>query len=258
MTSLALSDDDVRGLLDAIEVMRAWGPQGVPRELLQSLSDLVPCDVLTAAGQDSSCWHFFLNQDVPELATSVTEPPVEIYQEHYWESDCSYPDRTGDLGSITLTSDFYSVRQYHSTPMYTDYLKFYGVENELMVCLPAGGPQRTLRLLFARGVGPDFSERDRALLVLLRPHLLAAWAQAQRGVRPVDALTGRQREILQLVGAGDSNRMIARRTNLSEATVRKHLENIYARLGVSSRTAALSRVGATVPEWETPAPARVG
>jgi transposase-like protein len=34
---------------------------------------------------------------------------------------------------------------------------------------------------------------------------------------------------------------IARRLGLSEGTVRKHLENIYTRLNVSSRTAAVTR-----------------
>ncbi len=255
MTSLALSDHDVRALLEVIQVDRPWREDGLPIDLLEALFDLIPCDTLSVSGHDTPRWEFFVSQ---ELQPPPADAPDDAYREHYWASPCSYPDRTGDLVTVRLASDFESQRQYRGSPMYADYLRHLGVEHEMIMCLPAGGPQRTLRLLFARGKGSDFTERDRALLVLLRPHLLAAWSRAQRGVRPVDALTNRQREILQLVGAGDSNRMIARRTNLSEATVRKHLENIYARLGVSSRTAALSRVGAAVPEWETSAPARVG
>jgi hypothetical protein len=38
----------------------------------------------------------------------------------------------------------------------------------MLLCLPAG-PMRTVRLLLCRGPGPGFSERDRALLPLLRP-----------------------------------------------------------------------------------------
>lgn len=246
MTSLALSDHDVRGMLDVVGLDRPWDQEGVPRELLEDLLDLIPCDVLSVNGQDTPRRHIFAAQDVPCLPTTATDPPEAAYWEHYWASSCSYPDRTGDLVSVTLASDFESQRQYRSSPMYADYLRHFGIEHEMMLCLPAGGPQRTLRLLFARGEGPDFSERDRALLVLLRPHLLTARARGHRGDRQVDALTVRQREILRLVGAGHSNRMIARWTSLSEATVGKHLENIYARLGVGSRTAALSRVGAQV------------
>jgi DNA-binding CsgD family transcriptional regulator len=50
-----------------------------------------------------------------------------------------------------------------------------------------------------------------------------------------------QRELLGLVAAGHTNAQIGRRLGLSEGTVRKHLENIYGRLQVSSRTAAVTR-----------------
>jgi DNA-binding NarL/FixJ family response regulator len=46
---------------------------------------------------------------------------------------------------------------------------------------------------------------------------------------------------LRLVAAGHTNRQIARRLAISEGTVRTRLENIYARLQVSSRTAAVTR-----------------
>jgi DNA-binding CsgD family transcriptional regulator len=54
-------------------------------------------------------------------------------------------------------------------------------------------------------------------------------------------LTARQRELLQLVAAGHDNTATARRLALSPGTVRNHLENAYARLGVTSRTAAVAR-----------------
>jgi DNA-binding NarL/FixJ family response regulator len=43
------------------------------------------------------------------------------------------------------------------------------------------------------------------------------------------------------VAAGHTNIQIARRLGISEGTVRVHLENIYERLGVPSRTAAVTR-----------------
>ena len=49
--------------------------------------------------------------------------------------------------------------------------------------------------------------------------------------------------MLQYVAAGHSNYQIARRLHVAEGTVRKHLENTFARLGVSGRVAALARVG---------------
>ena len=51
-------------------------------------------------------------------------------------------------------------------------------------------------------------------------------------------LTAREREVLRLVAAGKSNREIAATLVISEHTVARHLQNIFAKLRVSSRTAA--------------------
>jgi len=98
-----------------------------------------------------------------------------------------------------------------------------------------------MRLFLFRGPGPDFSDRDRAVLTLLRPHLHQAYLDAERRRHPVPRLTSRQTDLLRLVAAGHTNTQIARRLGISEATVRTHLENIYSRLQVSSRTAAVTR-----------------
>jgi DNA-binding NarL/FixJ family response regulator len=51
-------------------------------------------------------------------------------------------------------------------------------------------------------------------------------------------LTPRQLEVLRLLAAGKSNREIAASLVVSEHTVARHVQNIFATLGVSSRTAA--------------------
>lgn len=51
-------------------------------------------------------------------------------------------------------------------------------------------------------------------------------------------LTPRQREVLRLVAAGETNRSIASELYISERTVERHVSDIFDRLGVSSRTAA--------------------
>jgi DNA-binding CsgD family transcriptional regulator len=54
-------------------------------------------------------------------------------------------------------------------------------------------------------------------------------------------LTAREREVLSWVARGETNADIARRLWLAPSTVRKHLENVYAKLGVNTRTAAVAR-----------------
>ena len=55
--------------------------------------------------------------------------------------------------------------------------------------------------------------------------------------RPV-GWTGRELEVLRLVAAGATNHAIATRLHLADKTVHRHVSNIYAKLGVSSRAAA--------------------
>lgn len=55
-------------------------------------------------------------------------------------------------------------------------------------------------------------------------------------------LTRRELEVLRLVARGDPNRMVAAELGVSEATVRRHLANVYSKLGVGSRTAAAAWV----------------
>ena len=51
----------------------------------------------------------------------------------------------------------------------------------------------------------------------------------------LDRLTPREREIAQLVGGGASNKEIAGRLNITEATVKAHLTAIFRKLGLSDR-----------------------
>jgi DNA-binding NarL/FixJ family response regulator len=59
-----------------------------------------------------------------------------------------------------------------------------------------------------------------------------------RGQRDGHGLTARELEVLRLVAAGKSNREVAGALVISERTVARHVQNIFAKLGVSSRAAA--------------------
>jgi DNA-binding CsgD family transcriptional regulator len=248
MTDLALTDRDMSLVRDIVTTCSDVSGEAelLPWQLGEELFQLIECDSLVAWPCEPAVRNDDPSQDWPRdrSAPDVEPAPGEAFWTHFWNSDCSYPERTGDLVSVTMTSDFYSMREYHASGMYVDYARYWQVEHEMMVVLPAG-PGRTVRLLFSRGPGSDFTDRDRVLLSLLRPHLHAAFVATERRRLGVAPLTTRQREILQYVAAGMGNRQIARRLGLSDATVRKHMENIFARLQVTSRTAAVKRADLT-------------
>ncbi len=56
---------------------------------------------------------------------------------------------------------------------------------------------------------------------------------------PVEVLTEREVQVLQLAAQGFSNKEIGRRLGISARTVQGHLANIYGKLGVNNRTAAV-------------------
>jgi DNA-binding NarL/FixJ family response regulator len=55
---------------------------------------------------------------------------------------------------------------------------------------------------------------------------------------PLGALSGREREVLELLVEGLPNKLIARRLEISEKTVKSHLTRIFRELGVTDRTQA--------------------
>lgn len=79
-------------------------------------------------------------------------------------------------------------------------------------------------------------ERDEQVLLVR----LAAGALFLEELRVPPPLTAREREILELVAAGKTNAEIAETIWIAPGTVRKHLENVYEKLGVHSRTAAVA------------------
>ena len=67
---------------------------------------------------------------------------------------------------------------------------------------------------------------------------LDAWTGWPGPSPTTGGLTGRELEVLRLVAAGATNHAIATRLHLADKTVHRHVSNIYAKLGVSSRAGA--------------------
>ena len=87
-----------------------------------------------------------------------------------------------------------------------------------------------------------FSEGDLAMLRMIAPALQRLMRTQPAPALP-SSLTTTERRVLQLVATGRSNAEIAADLYVSVATVRKHLENAYRKLGVHSRMAAVVALG---------------
>lgn len=92
-----------------------------------------------------------------------------------------------------------------------------------------------------RAVAAGLVVLDRSLAPLLGFALpLAAEGRAEGTSFPDEALTPREREVLQLMAEGLPNKLIASRLRISQHTVKFHVASILAKLGAASRTEAVT------------------
>lgn len=128
-----------------------------------------------------------------------------------------------------------------------------------VAALPLGADGHRLVRLELRRSQRDFSERDRERLQLLQPHLAYLYRQCSAGAapppivvgapRPARAaqdgggaprlLTPREVDVMRWLACGKTDADIAALLAISPRTVHKHLEHIYEKLGVETRTAAV-------------------
>lgn len=103
----------------------------------------------------------------------------------------------------------------------------------------------------ARGLLPGSAEAERIAaaalaaaqgLAVLEPELAGALLpNPTRSDTPLEALTAREMEVLQLLAEGLPNKLIAARLGITDHTVKFHVNAIMSKLGVQSRTEAVVR-----------------
>jgi DNA-binding NarL/FixJ family response regulator len=116
------------------------------------------------------------------------------------------------------------------------------VEVGIATRLLAESPERLGYLLKDRVRAPDdfvsTLERVAEGGSALDPEIVSQLLGAGHNGGPLEGLTTREREVLELVGSGLANKAIARRLDISEATVKAHLTRIFKQIGVTDRTQA--------------------
>lgn len=238
-----LREHDVDLMLRLLQEVADDPDPGVaaPWSLLEGLQRLVPCDLDVAyQHHDYAARRTELVQSVEQSGQRWVDGESlgstwddDGWWDDWWTGTCSWPQRTGDLRSVVHTGDFY--------PLERDRLAHVPVDDEVRTCmmlsLPAE-PGHARRLTFMRHDRPGFDERDRQVLTLLRPHVVEVVQAADRRRAGVPRLTAREWEVLSLVACGLTYPEVASRLVVSVATVRKHMEHVRERLGVSSAAAA--------------------
>jgi LuxR family maltose regulon positive regulatory protein len=123
-------------------------------------------------------------------------------------------------------------------------------EEYLQVFLEEGEPMaRLLYRAMEQGYSPGYVKK--ILSAFSQQGLLANNPEKQPPAEPLfEPLSERERQVLALIAAGLSNREICARLHISLSTVKGHTASIYGKLGVNSRTRAVSeatRLGLLAP-----------
>jgi DNA-binding CsgD family transcriptional regulator len=253
-----LSDDDVRrafGFLHA--AAEVDGPDAFTTPVLEAFWELIPSDAGAAcntfAGEDPAT--------DPERRTVLSFAEVDadwcIGIRRYWDDELdevcrmhvereeAVPPVPAYLGRAVRLSDVLTRREQRRRELWASVERALGIEDTLVLWLPAPDEGLFRRISFGAEKRGGISDRDVHLLELLTPHLLQLHRRA--AVRRASAawpggLTSREREVLRLVAQGQTNREVARSLWISPHTVRSHLENVFEKLGVTNRAAAVARV----------------
>jgi DNA-binding CsgD family transcriptional regulator len=245
-----LAARDYRGALEFLRVAQEaedTDPFGV--SVLDALRRLIPCSIATYRERDDRTGayvHRASGIDVREVERIWDRYPAVRTQDPL-PGVCPRGAVRLPAGISFQFSDFISLSRFHRLDLYERVCRPVGTNYVMKLFLPLARRSAGFVLEAERR---DFSGRDRDLLDVLAPHLLFlrrrgdAHALIGREVDAASSLTPREREVLALVAQGMTNPEIASALLIAPGTVRKHLDNVYRKLGVRGRAEAVAVCGA--------------
>lgn len=212
---LTLSPQDQSAAHQLLLATPEPGADLLPRTAVEAIVRLIPCDVIGAGETDRDGFRL-RGFDLPEdpydgLGTHPCEGPVPTGVQHL--TRLAADDADVALGRALGITD--TLRVGYATP------------------------SGTVAQLYLDRRHRTFSARDVAVFFLLEPVIGRLMTTAPR-LCGGEGLSSAEIRVLELVATGASNRDVAQHLSVTVATVRKHLEHSYRKLGVTNRTAAVA------------------
>lgn len=226
--------DDALGVV--AEAAAADGSRPFEPRVIERLARLIGADRVGyfEAADDGAFTHSIA---LPMLELDWQDNAVQAVLPTYPLNGIDHSDRA----KVLRMSDLMNLASKRRNPWYATIMQPCRVEHELKVWLPTRSGL-ACGFWFTRDSGTrDFDDRSMRLMTVMRPHLAGVFDRWHQRQRQPAGTTARESEILELVRDGLSNREIADRLAISSHTVRTHLENIFEKLGVHTRTAAVRR-----------------
>ncbi len=234
----AISASDAASLLEIVhEGAAEEGLESFPPRILLWLAELIPSDACVGYQEAHVAGRFRLLELVEVIGTPPSPRVEDAFHRLGWQNPMHCRLHAAAHGVLRL-SDLLTPRERSKLEYDATVWRTHGIDDALRVWLPA--PAGRARSIYLERSGKRYTERDRTLLAVLRPHLVRMQinAESRRRMHGDDRLTAREAEVLGWVARGKTNAEISAALFISPLTVRKHLENIFEKLNVRTRTAA--------------------
>jgi DNA-binding CsgD family transcriptional regulator len=246
----ALASADLRDALDTLcEIGEASvNGAGFARCGVANLPRLVSSELTTLSVCDLDSGH---RSVVSNLPGAISRREIEVFDRYFYQHPL-VREHGRNPGAVTKRiNDLLPAADFQRTPLYNEYYRPIRIDHAMAVPIHV---DRNLLVSFVFNRSKrDFSDRDRACLDLIRPHLgnffrltraidSARTAPSTRSTAADPPLTAREREVLHWLAGGKTDRDIGEILGISPRTVHKHLQRIYEKLGVETRTAAVMRM----------------
>jgi DNA-binding CsgD family transcriptional regulator len=220
------------------------------RQGVEGLRALVASDLTTLSICNLATGH---RSVVSDVAGALSRREIAAFDRHFHEHPLVRAHGRNPGAVTQRISDLVPAATFRRTPLYQDYYRPIGVEHAMAVPIHVQGDELVSFVL--NRSGRDFTDRDRACVEAIRPHLghlfrlgrqvqdaRAAWGvPSPEAARALASLSSREREVMEWLAAGKTDRDIADILVIGRRTVHKHLQRIYEKLGVETRTAAAAR-----------------
>jgi DNA-binding CsgD family transcriptional regulator len=201
-----LSAQDTQLLHQAIQQIYTLHDRDTfPVESLTIVDRLVPSDIPTFQRTDIRTFEtedVFMPNQFAGLTIALKQAKDRYLPDHPIAQNMGVA-----IHSVCAVSDFATVAELHALPIYQQFLRLLETEDQMLFFLPQDQPESLLQLTqrdpnlagFALNRSArNFTERDRLILNLLRPHLIQAYGNAQKYQRIEQDLGQLQRSVDQL------------------------------------------------------------
>ena len=188
------------------------------------------------------------------VSNNMTDEELETYYQEYQYSDYVAWSFSSDKPTVYRDSDMVTPKMREGSAIYRQWMDpmniYYSIGSTVMGAHHLLG---SVTLFRSREEG-DFTDEEVSMLTVLNRHLSAHFAFLwPDGATPKArvafgqlaaqyALSEREQEIAKLISQGRTNQEIGKALFISENTVKKHVNSLYRKMGITSRTQLLYQI----------------